>query len=122
MEELRELLDRANIVKYFGGNPGPMMDRINEIVKNLEKDERMRDYWEHGKQRLNLPPLREGEESFCLLSRKRVTGITVSLNEMTDLFFGESIPREIRTERFLNCKTDILETLAKGVIHQSLTH
>ena len=45
-EELRELLDTANKVFYFGGHPGSILAKINGKAREAERDERMRSYWE----------------------------------------------------------------------------
>lgn len=97
MESLKDLVDKMNIVSFFGGNPQLIWKKLNKKIKEVER-----------------------EESFCLLSRQRVMGIVVSLDEMLNLFLCGDLPREIRTQRFLNSKTDILDILVKGVICLSL--
>ena len=121
MKELEELLNKANVISYFGGNPGSLMRRIDGIVKDLEKDDRMREYWEKFGGGVSIQSFRKEKvrNSFCLLTQRGVFGIIASLNEMSDLFFGESIPREIRTQRFLNSKTDVLKMLASGIASRS---
>jgi hypothetical protein len=94
MENLKALLEKANVVSWAGGDSRPILKKIDTEIDH--------------------------EGSFCTLSRKKVHGVLESLNEMADLFLGESMPRGIRTEKFLNCKADILEILALGVAYQNL--
>ncbi len=96
MEELKILLNRANLIFHCGGDS-------SKLIKRLEAD-----------------ALARWEESFCLLSRRHVMGVVQCLNEMTDLFCSPCEPRGSRTAKFLNCKGDILSKLARGVVYQTL--